>query len=227
MAEAATKLCMECGEPKPRTEFHREKKSPDGLRRQCKACRCAYMQAYSATRRDSIRERNRIYYKAHRSEYLAHKRVRYSRHREKQLGRMRLYYAANKESFAQRQRANRSHRGEWERKKRHEDPNFRIACNLRRRLSKAIRGTVKGGSAVRDLGCSLMQFRQWLEARMLPGMTWDNYGRSGWHIDHIRPLSAFDLTDPAQLKQACHFTNLQPLWAEANLRKGARVLEVA
>ena len=57
-------------------------------------------------------------------------------------------------------------------------------------------------------------------------MSWDNYGapqgQRGWHIDHIKPLAAFDLTDPEQCKQACHYTNLQPLWADENMRKGAR-----
>jgi hypothetical protein len=50
-------------------------------------------------------------------------------------------------------------------------------------------------------------------------MTWENYG--SWHIDHIKPFTAFDdLTDPEQQREVCHYTNLQPLWAEDNLRKG-------
>lgn len=62
-----------------------------------------------------------------------------------------------------------------------------------------------------------------LEAKFAPGMTWDNYGVDGWHIDHIMPLAAFDLTDEQQRQQACHYTNLQPLWAAENLAKGAKV----
>lgn len=51
-------------------------------------------------------------------------------------------------------------------------------------------------------------------------MTWENFGE--WHIDHIVPLSKFNLTDYEQLKIACHFSNLQPLWAKDNLSKGNR-----
>jgi hypothetical protein len=54
-------------------------------------------------------------------------------------------------------------------------------------------------------------------------MTWDNWAKHGWHIDHIRPLVSFDLTDESQLKEAMHYTNLQPLWAEDNHRKHAKI----
>lgn len=54
-------------------------------------------------------------------------------------------------------------------------------------------------------------------------MSWDNYGFSGWHIDHILPLASFDLTDPAQQSECFNFKNLRPLWAKDNLSKGAKV----
>jgi hypothetical protein len=53
-------------------------------------------------------------------------------------------------------------------------------------------------------------------------MSWDNWTTDGWHIDHIKPLASFDLTDRQQLLLACHYTNLQPLWAIDNLSKGDR-----
>jgi hypothetical protein len=53
-----------------------------------------------------------------------------------------------------------------------------------------------------------------------PGMTWNNWARKGWHIDHIKPLSSFDLENREELLQACHHTNLQPLWWFENLEKG-------
>jgi hypothetical protein len=62
-------------------------------------------------------------------------------------------------------------------------------------------------------------FLKYLESKFQSGMTWENYGKNGWHIDHIRPLSSFNLIDDKQLKLACHYTNLQPLWAKDNLVK--------
>jgi hypothetical protein len=106
------------------------------------------------------------------------------------------------------------------------DLNFNVAMRLRGRIGVALRkaraGGLKGGSAVRDLGCSIEQLVCYLQDRFQPGMTWGNAGYYGWHIDHIRPLSSFDLTDRAQFLEAAHYTNLQPLWAWDNLSKGSR-----
>jgi hypothetical protein len=70
------------------------------------------------------------------------------------------------------------------------------------------------------LGCSIDFLKIHLEVLFQSGMTWDNYGE--WHIDHIKPLSKFDLTDSNQVLIACNYNNLQPLWAIDNLRKGAK-----
>jgi hypothetical protein len=95
--------------------------------------------------------------------------------------------------------------------------NAKIASNLRTRIGNAIKGKVKVGSAVKDLGCTLDELKIYLEGKFQDGMNWKNYGN--WHIDHIKPLSLFNLSDPIELKQACHYSNLQPMWASDNLRK--------
>ena len=76
------------------------------------------------------------------------------------------------------------------------------------------------GSAVRDLGCTIDELKRHLEAKFQPGMSWENYGK--WHIDHKVAISKFDLTDLEQLKIACNYMNLQPLWAADNIRKSNR-----
>gem|GEM_PF-5041291 len=119
-------------------------------------------------------------------------------------------------------------RNEYAREKGRTDPNAHVCRVLRTRLSKAVRGEVRSGSAVRDLGCSVEQLREYLEAQFYPHpltgeeMTWANHTSKGWHIDHVVPLAAFDLTDPEQLKAACHFTNLQPMWWFENQEKKSR-----
>lgn len=101
----------------------------------------------------------------------------------------------------------------------HSDLNYKLAHNLRSRLNDCFR-VHKVGSAVSDLGCSVAELRLYLESKFQAGMTWENHTTNGWHIDHIKPLSSFDLTNREQLIKACHYTNLQPLWAIDNLKKG-------
>lgn len=107
--------------------------------------------------------------------------------------------------------------------RRAEDPNFKIAFNLRARLRLAVKLNIKAGSSVRDLGCSIDEFKVYIASKFQPGMTWENYGQFGWHIDHIQPLCSFDLTNREQFLKANHYTNLQPLWATDNHKKNKKL----
>ena len=74
------------------------------------------------------------------------------------------------------------------------------------------------------LGCTIEKCKIYLESLFKEGMSWDNYGYRGWHIDHIVPCSAFDLTNIEEQKKCFHYTNLQPLWAKDNLSKGDKLM---
>ena len=99
------------------------------------------------------------------------------------------------------------------------DINFRLKGNLRIRLNKAIKNNQKSGSAVRDLGCSIEYFKHYIAGKFITGMTWENYGRFGWHLDHIKPLSSFNLENREEFLKACHYTNYQPLWATTKIAR--------
>ncbi len=100
--------------------------------------------------------------------------------------------------------------------------NDKLASRLRSRMWSALQsqGGTKERSSVKELGCTIEQLKFYLESKFTDGMNWGNQGM--WHIDHCRPLSSFDLTDPEEYAKACHYTNLQPLWAKDNLEKGAK-----
>jgi hypothetical protein len=78
-------------------------------------------------------------------------------------------------------------------------------------------------SSLEYLGCTISELRVYIESRFLPGMTWENHGVKGWHIDHIIPLSRVDLTDESERIKVLHYTNLQPMWASENLKKRNRL----
>jgi len=93
---------------------------------------------------------------------------------------------------------------------------------MRNSLKHALKNNPKSGSTLVLLGCSIADLKTKLEGMFAFGMDWDNHGNAGWHIDHIRPLASFDLSDPAQQRIAFHHANLQPLWAKDNMSKGCR-----
>lgn len=139
------------------------------------------------------------------------------RNKEKVNERKNTWYANKEKRREYRKTMSDYHRKYWkERRKR--DPIFRIKNNLRNRLNSIIKG--KRSSLTKLLGCTEEEFKKHLETQFQSGMSWDNYGVGGWHIDHIKPLALFDLSDSKQIKLACHYTNLQPLWETDNLKKG-------
>src|SRR6185312_7149306 len=102
----------------------------------------------------------------------------------------------------------------------------RIKKLLSSRIHKAItrngNGARKAASTIELIGCTIAEVRAHLESKFLPGMTWDNCGRNGWHIDHVRPCDSFNLEDPNQQRICFHFKNLQPMWEADNISKSNR-----
>jgi len=103
------------------------------------------------------------------------------------------------------------------------DIEFRLLHRLRSRLGLAcsLSGNKKAFRTEELLGCSVHFFKEYMEAKFETGMTWDNHSFHGWHIDHIKPCAAFDLSKPEQQKECFHYTNLQPLWAGDNMSKNS------
>ena len=108
----------------------------------------------------------------------------------------------------------------YKKEKYNSDIDFKLKTVLRSRLNRAIKNNWKNGSAVSNLGCTIEEFKLYLESKFQEGMSWDNWGVFGWNIDHIIPLSKFNLNIKEDLCRACHYTNLQPLWAKENASKG-------
>ena len=110
------------------------------------------------------------------------------------------------------------------RKRAAESPAFRLVRAVRARVHDCLRKhqIKKSQRTFEYVGCSPDTLRLSLECRFEPGMTWQNYGTE-WHVDHIIPLAAYNLTDPEQQREAFHYTNLQPMWAHENMAKGDEV----
>ena len=90
-------------------------------------------------------------------------------------------------------------------------PEVKTVVRLRGRIRSAMKGISKSQSTIKLLGCDIITFLKYIESKFAEGMTWENYGLYGWHIDHIIPCSSFDLTKPEEQSICFHYTNLQPL----------------
>lgn len=143
--------------------------------------------------------------------------------------RRRNYYLKNKTKELERNMQYRSTRKEQyiayavkvNRKQRETKPEAKLRHNIRNRIKRAFKGNYQSGSAIQLIGCSVEEVKKYLESQFLPGMSWENYGE--WHIDHIIPLSAFNLSNEEEAKKACNYKNLQPLWAKDNLEKSNKI----
>ena len=119
---------------------------------------------------------------------------------------------------------NRERINMYYRKRKENDTQYKLKTLLRDRLNKALSGRYRAGSAVRDLGCTIDEFKIYIENKFKDGMTWKNHGIFGWHIDHRLALANFDLTNREQFLEACHYTNLQPMWYMENIKKSNKTI---
>jgi hypothetical protein len=200
-----TKVCTVCQVEKEIKEFAKQYNRPAF---RCKECLSEYNKKYYKENKQRLRARTAKYRQEH-PEYMIEWRRNNTEHTTKTK---RKWIELNRDKI----NAN-------ERRRRKKDHAYRIKKNLRRRVNQVItRPNKKCDSTLKLLGCSLDHFLTHLKKHFTKGMSWKNYGE--WHIDHIKPCSSFDLTDPEQQKQCFHYTNLQPLWAEDNIRKGNKIL---
>lgn len=95
----------------------------------------------------------------------------------------------------------------------------RVQESVRRAIRLALADTGEI-SSLGTLSYSIEELMSHIAAQFSDGMSWDNWGE--WHIDHIKPRSAFDMRDPVQLAKCWALSNLQPLWAKENQSKGHR-----
>jgi len=233
------KKCSKCGAVKPTTEFHKCKSNKDGHQKVCKTCRVEY----ATKKRLFINEKSKQHYLKNRDSKLSYAKEYRDTHREdinfkkreyreKNLEKIKKaekqYRENNKEKLKKRKRIYREENSEkvnqYFREKYERDVNYKIAHISRNRMNKVLKGNLKCSKTVSLLGCTIDDLRAHLEEQFKEGMTWDNYGRYGWHIDHIIPCDAFDLSDPEQQKKCFHYTNLQPLWAKENLSKSNKLV---
>ena len=219
----AGRVCNTCHVEKDIDEFPvRHENGKEWHKHTCKICwnkkGAEYARNYYQRNKDKVKKKNKRWLDDNREQHLEYHRKYNHEHKEQNLESARRSMEKKPEHYRKvaRERAKR---------RRLVDADFRFKDVLRKRVNNALRGKgIKSARTMELIGCTMDQLRMHLQSMFKPGMTWQNHGLKGWHIDHIVPCSSFDLTKPEQQKACFHFSNLQPLWCDENWKKHAKVL---
>lgn len=209
------KICKKCDQTKSIDQFYKNMNI-------CIECIHERNVQYYLNNKEKIQESHKRYSDEHRESVLGKQAEYRKTHRIELREKQRIYLSSHRKEQKKSNKKYQPRRNELRNKNRKIDAAYHLEESLRRRLWHAIRGHSKSAKTIEMLGYSVEELKTYLEDRFLPGMSWDNYCHSGWHIDHIKPCASFDLTDPIQQLECFNYRNIQPLWAEENFKKGAR-----
>lgn len=224
--DKGTKVCCRCKEELPISEYCKSAGRRDGLNTRCKKCDLKW------------REDNKAHLQHYRKQFY---QENYEGKIKEQRSRDREKINTYDRSF--RKEYNKSEKGKevilkcrkkrvlsgaeslYCKNKRKTDSLFSLREKIRGRIWSALNGRSKSDHTFSLLGCPVEELKEYLELQFTEGMTWENYGKDGWHIDHIIPCSYFDLSIEENQKICFNFRNLQPLWASENCSKNDKVPE--
>lgn len=207
------KKCTRCKKTKSHKDFYRCDTTHDKLRYYCKDCGGKDSLKWQRENSERARENYRRLYNKNPDRFIKKTADWRKKNPEKNLETMRLSSKNNIKAI-------RKSRIKSE-KKRRSTLKGRLHTNLSRIIRYCLNGTKNGKKWEAIVGYTLEELKSHLEKQFLSGMTWENYGRTGWHIDHKIPISVFNFNKPEDddFKRCWDLSNLQPLWCSDNTKK--------
>lgn len=216
--EMIMKTCNKCGIEKNENEFYI---CSNYIRPDCKACNNKITQEYKSQNRESVKKYNKIYKEKYKDQLKQKSKNLHEKYPDK-------YKDIYKRSYEKRRRIYKQEmqkwRREYDRKRRKNDPLYKLSGNLRGRMGYAFRHILhikKDAHTFDMIGMGPKELKAYIEKKFTNGMSWKNYGENGWEVDHIIPLSSAKTKE--EMIKLCHYTNLQPLWWRDNLSKRAKM----
>lgn len=239
------KKCNICEITKPFSEFHKHKQQKDGYNTICKECRKPISLKYRQDNLEVInKNRSDNYYRNHEHNLIkGRERIKNERDKRKLSSKnytelngekikeyRKKYYQKNKDKIIKKS-------SEWcksnkerclknkskrliERKK--DDILFKLKTKLKTDIYISLKSKKRNKRLDEMLGITIMEFKEYIENQFESWMSWENWGLLTWHIDHIIPLSS--AKDVDELYELWHYTNMRPLSAKENLKKGNKLI---
>ena len=185
-----------------------------------------YHKEYYLKNRECIKEQQKEYKLKTKEHIKEVSKEYYSKNKEEISKQFKKYYSENIEKRKEYFKEYNSKLENRERRRNHvnnryqTDINFRLLTICRARLQAALKGESKSASTMKLIGCTRDELRRHIESKFEPWMTWENQGRGGWDIEHIKACANFNLGDPEQQCACFNWSNLQPMEHIANIKKG-------
>jgi len=233
------KICSKCKEEKEVCEFYNNKSKFDGKRPECKVCSNEQSTLYNRKNKEKVNgikqkyvDNNKEKVKQSKKEWFdkntEYKKEHYIKNTNHILEKSKKYYNDNREKIIEYNKkyvkTNKEIINKKNKIKYDTDVLYKLKLSMRARLNSFLktRQIKKQNKTFDIIGCIPEYLKEHIENQFVDNMCWENYGLYGWHIDHIIPLSSANTEE--EMYKLCHYTNLQPLWAEDNLRKSNKIL---
>ena len=227
------RICSKCETLKSWKGFHKCKKGRFGINLICKVCNCADRKEYYIKNREKCNKHTQKWAKANPEK----RKKTDQRYRKKHPDKIRKLFQEwckknpdKKNQIDMRWRKNNygkylKYMSRWKKEKRNSNPKFKLNNNMATAIWQSLKGNKNGRKWESLVGYTLNKLKKHLEKQFAEGMSWKNYGKRGWVIDHKIPQSVFNFTKPEHrdFKKCWALKNLQPLWSETNRQKSAKL----
>lgn|SRR5574343_607479 len=210
------KFCKDCSLERDLSFFNKNPNGILGVEPRCKECQSLYNKEYNIKNKEIRSLKAKIYYQNNKEVIKKKVKAYCSNNKEKIRADRKNNYIKNRASIIKKT-------GDYRKKRIKEDHGYKLISLLRHRLNESLKRKkwLKNTHFYEYIGCDLNKLKSHIESQFQYGMNWSNHSKDGWHIDHIVPLSSAKTEE--ELYQLCHYSNLRPLWAIENLRKGKNV----
>lgn len=236
------KTCSKCNIEKNNTDYAKNTARKDGLRSECKSCfklytiayyksnfekKSKYSKDYYNKNKTKCVERIKAYYdknatliKQNKKTYYQKNALKYKQYRQENSEYFKQYYKANSEKIKKNKK---KYDKIYQKERRKIDPLYKLSQGIRNLIrgsfTRNCKNFRKQSKTIMLLGCTIPELRDHLAKQFQKGMTFENYGK--WQIDHRIPLASAKTQE--EVEKLCHYTNLQPLWAIDNIKKGDNI----
>jgi cytochrome c553 len=206
------KICSNCNHKKPINEFYYIKRIKSHAAC-CKKCHCKKTNQYKLANKEKINESNKTYRETHREEKRLKDKIWIAKNKDKKKASDKAY----------RERTKHIRRIKTKERK-EKDPLFKFKLNVSKLIVKTFKqnNCKKQNKTTEILGCTMIEFKSYIEKQFQPWMNWNNYGMydpnfKRWQLDHITPISSAKTEE--EVLKLNHYTNFQPLDAMENMLK--------